>query len=64
MVQVLVPGHFGPLYAGVDGIHAASMVVLAVRDPQRRRAVLLSAAVAAVSGLSAARATAVRRRNR
>lgn len=52
LAQLLVPHHFGRLYAAIDGVHAASMVAVAVVRPARRRAAMLSAAVAAASGLA------------
>lgn len=42
------------LGAGVDGLHAASMVALAAVDARRRRAALLDAAIAATFALTGA----------
>ena len=52
-VQIIAPRMFGPLYAGIDLLHAASMVALAVRQPHRRRAAAASGAIAAISALVA-----------
>lgn len=56
-VQVIAPQMFGPLYAGIDALHAASMVVLAVKQPHRRKAAALSGGIAAISCLVAVRAS-------
>lgn len=56
-VQLIAPRMFGPLSAGIDLLHAASMVALAVRQPQRRRAAATSGAIAAISALVAIRAS-------
>lgn len=51
LLQVLAPHHLGGLYAGVDGLHAASMAALAVLSPERGRAALVSGGIAALAGL-------------
>ncbi len=56
-VQVIAPRMFGPLYAVIDGLHAASMVALAITQPSRRRAALLSGGVAAIACAAAVRAS-------
>lgn len=56
-VQLTAPRMFGPLYAGIDLLHAASMVALAVKQPHRRRAAAASGAIAAMSALIAIRAS-------
>lgn len=50
LVEVAVPDRFARLYAGVDAIHAASMLLVAVRQPERRRAAAVSAALALLAG--------------
>lgn len=55
VLQVLLPHQLAGLYAAVDALHAASMGAMAVRSPQRRRAVLVSGTVAAVAGLASLR---------
>lgn len=56
LVQVLVPHHLAGLYAAIDGLHATSMVAFALTQPQRRRAVLVSGAVAVLAGAASLRA--------
>lgn len=51
VLQVLVPHHLGTVYAGIDGLHASSMVAVAAKKPTLRRAALTSGAIAGVSGL-------------
>ena len=50
LAQIVVPYHLVRLYVAVDALHAASMVVIAGAAPVRRRAALVSAAVAVLSG--------------
>ena len=56
-VQVIAPRMFGPLYAVVDGLHAGSMVALAIKQPQRRRAALVSGSIAAIACAASVRAS-------
>ncbi len=56
-VQVIAPRMFGPLYAVVDGLHAASMVALAIAEPRRRRVALVSGSIAAIGCVVAVRAS-------
>ncbi len=51
VLQVLAPHHLATLYAGIDVLHASSMVAIAAKKPALRRAALTSGAVAGVSGL-------------
>lgn len=50
LVEVAVPHRFGRLYAGVDAIHAASMLLVAVLQPERRRAAAASGTLAFLAG--------------
>jgi len=59
LLQVLLPHHLATLYVVVDGLHAASMAALAATSPPtRRRAVVLSGAIAVLGGAAALRARA------
>lgn len=60
VAQASAPGLDQRLFAGVDVLHAASMVWLAVVDERRRRPALVSAAAAA--GAAALTLSAQRRR--
>jgi hypothetical protein len=51
LLQVVLPHHLAGVHAVVDGLHAASMVALAAVTPGRRRAALVSGAVAALAGV-------------
>lgn len=51
VVQVLAPHHLGTVYAGIDLLHAASMIAIAAKEPTLRRAALTSGTVAGASGL-------------
>lgn len=51
VLQVLAPHHLGSVYAGIDVLHASSMVAIAAKLPALRRAALTSGAVAGVAGL-------------
>lgn len=51
VVQVLAPHHLGTVYAGIDLLHAGSMIAIAVKEPTLRRAALTSGTVAGASGL-------------
>ncbi|MBA8794087.1 hypothetical protein FHX74_001692 [Friedmanniella endophytica] len=62
LVQLIAPRRFARLYTGIDLLHAASMVALAVRDPTRRRAAGVSAGVAALSAAASARSAGFGRR--
>jgi hypothetical protein len=50
--QVLLPGSFQRLEIGVDLVHAATMVGVAVLDPPRRRPALVTTAVALASAVA------------
>lgn len=50
LLEVAVPHRFARLYAGVDAIHAASMVLVAVLQPDRRRAAAASGTLAVLAG--------------
>ncbi len=56
LAQLVAPHHLGHLYAGIDVLHAASMVAVAVAAPVRRRSALVSGGVAALAGVASARA--------
>lgn len=51
VLQVLASHHLSIVYAGIDGLHASSMVAVAAKKPTLRRAALTSGAIAGVSGL-------------
>lgn len=51
VLQVLAPHHLSTVYAGIDVLHASSMVAIAVKEPTLRRAALTSGAIAGVAGL-------------
>lgn len=51
LAQLLAPHHLATVYPVIDGLHAASMVVLAAASQPRRRAALVSAAVAVLAGI-------------
>lgn len=50
LLEVAVPHRFGRLYTGVDAIHAASMLLVAALQPDRRRAAATSGALASLAG--------------
>lgn len=56
LLQVVAPHHLARLYAAVDGLHAASMLAVALARPVRRRAALVSGAAAALAGVLSATA--------
>ncbi len=58
--EALAPGHLRRTYAGVDLLHAATMVALARSDRDRRRAATVSAAVALGSAVTLLAAEALR----
>jgi len=49
-VEMALPHRFGRLHAGVDVIHAASMLPVALLQPQRRRAAAVSGGLAFLAG--------------
>ncbi len=51
LTQLVAPHHFNRLEAVVDILHAASMVLIAVKEPSSRRATLTSGAIAGVFGV-------------
>ena len=53
LIQVLAPHHLARAYAALDALHALSMLSVAALQPQRRRAALLSAALAVSAGAAA-----------
>ena len=53
LLEVAVPDRLARLYTGVDAIHAASMLLIALLQPDRRRAATASGALAALAGLRA-----------
>lgn len=61
-LQTFLPTHLRGLWIGVDGLHAATMAVLAYRDPSRRRVALLTGGVAVLSGVGTAISLARSRR--
>lgn len=50
LLEVAVPHRFARLHTGVDAIHAASMVLVAVLQPHRRRAAAASGTLALLAG--------------
>lgn len=50
LLEVAVPHRFAGLYTVVDAIHAASMLLVAVLQPERRRAAAASGALAFLAG--------------
>jgi len=49
-LEVIVPHRFARLYAATEAIHASTMLLVAVFQPERRRVAVISGALAAASG--------------
>ncbi|GAB3926638.1 hypothetical protein GCM10011575_08080 [Microlunatus endophyticus] len=49
-LEALAPGRFARLHTVVEMVHASSMLLLAVRQPSRRRIAVVSGAQAALAG--------------
>ena len=64
VAQVLAPHHLGPVYAGIDLLHAGSMIALAIKEPTLRRAALTSGTVAGAAGMASVSAARGPRKGR
>lgn len=53
-LQALLPTHLRGLWLTVDTLHATTMAVLAIRNPGRRRAALVTGGAAALSAMGTA----------
>ena len=59
-LQAAAPNHGQRLFVAVDALHVATMLALAAADPTRRRAALVTTAVAGASAAVTVTARAVR----